>query len=525
MTNSTFSELNISESTLNAIKEMGFEEPTPIQQQCIPVILGGRDIVGQAQTGTGKTAAFGIPIIEMTEVQNQNVQTIIMCPTRELAIQVTGELMKIGQNVKGLNVVPVYGGQPISRQFKALKRGAHIVVGTPGRTIDHLQRGTLSLEHLKHVIFDEADEMLNMGFREDMEKILSYASKPVQTIMFSATVPKAIRDIMNRYMKNPETVTIEREKIAAPNIDQFVVEVRDSVRTDAICRFMDINDYKLALVFCNTKRKTEKLARELQSRGYGSDVINGDLSQNQRDRVMDKFRKGRIDILVATDVAARGIDVEDIDVVFNYDVPQDPEYYVHRIGRTGRAGRSGTAITFSAGRKNKQLKTIERQIKMKLKPLTMPSAADVQESKMEGYFNSVIDTLEQGDLRPFIEQIENMSDDRFTTIELAAALLKMQLGDVEDEPMANNGSQKKQFASDASMVTMYFNVGKTNNVYPGDLLGAIAGETGIPGQVVGNIDIHGKHSFVDIPGEYVNQVISGMNKNQVKGKKVRVKVA
>lgn len=501
---------------------MGFEEPTPIQEQCIPMLLEGRDVVGQAQTGTGKTAAFGIPAVQNTDIQNRNVQTIIMCPTRELAIQVTGELMKLGQFLDNLNVVPVYGGQPISRQFKALKRGAHIVVGTPGRTIDHLKRGTLSLDHLKTVIFDEADEMLNMGFRDDMEKILSYASGPVQTIMFSATVPRAIRDIMKRYMKNPETVTIEREKIAAPNIEQYVVEVRDSVRTDAVCRFMDINDYRLALVFCNTKRKTEKLSRELQSRGYGSDVINGDLNQNQRDRVMDKFRKGRIDILVATDVAARGIDVEDIDVVFNYDVPQDPEYYVHRIGRTGRAGRSGTAITFSAGRKNKQLKTIERQIKMKLKPLDMPSVSDVQESRAEGYLSKVTDTLEQGGLRPFIEQIEQMSDDRFTTIEVAAALLKMQLGEVKKE--ADPTKSTHQF-DDSGMVKMFFNVGKNNNIYPGDLLGAIAGETGIPGKVVGNIDIYGKHSFVDIPGEFVNQVISGMNKNQVKGKKVRVKVA
>lgn len=523
MTNSTFSGLNISGTIRNAIKEMGFEEPTPIQEQCIPKILEGRDVVGQAQTGTGKTAAFGVPVVQNTDIGNRNVQTIIMCPTRELAIQVTGELMKLGQFLDGLNVVPVYGGQPISRQFKALKRGAHVVVGTPGRTIDHLQRGTLKLDHLKTVVFDEADEMLNMGFRDDMEKILSYTSGPVQTVMFSATVPSAIRDIMKRYMKHPETVTIEREKIAAPNIEQYVVEVRDSVRTDAVCRFMDINNYRLALVFCNTKRKTEKLSRELQSRGYGSDVINGDLNQNQRDRVMDKFRKGRIDILVATDVAARGIDVDDIDVVFNYDVPQDPEYYVHRIGRTGRAGRSGTAITFSAGRKNKQLKTIERQIKMKLKPLEMPSVSDVRESRVEEYFSDVIDTLEQGGLRPFIDQIEHMSDERFTTIEIAAALLKMQLGEVESEAEPTKNGYHTN--GDSDMVKMHFSVGKKNNVYPGDLLGAIAGETGIPGKVVGNIDIYGKHSFVDIPGEYVNQVIAGMNRNQVKGKKVKVKVA
>lgn len=522
MTNSTFSELNISGNILHALQEMGFEEPTPIQEQCIPLILNGNDIVGQAQTGTGKTAAFGIPLVQHIDTNNRNVQAIIQCPTRELAIQVTGELMKIGKKMNGLSVVPVYGGQPISRQLKALKRGAHIVVGTPGRTIDHLKRGTLKLQHLKKVVFDEADEMLNMGFRQDMETILSYIANPVQMIMFSATVPKAIREIMKQYMNHPETVTIEREKIAAPNIEQYIVEVRDSVRTEAICRFMDLYDYKLALVFCNTRRKTEKLAMKLQANGYGCDYINGDLSQNQRDAVMKKFRTGRIDILIATDVAARGIDVDDIDVVFNYDIPQDPEYYVHRIGRTGRAGRSGTAITFISGRKNKQLRTIERQIKTKLQRLDMPTAADIQESRMEGHFNEVLDTLEKGGLRSYIEQIEHMADDRFTTVEIAAALLKIQLSEGDTETAEEKTAAQY---NDAGMVKVHFNVGKKNNVYPGDLLGAIAGETGVPGKVVGNIDIHGKHSFVDIPGAFVNQVLTGMNKNQVKGKKVSVKVA
>ncbi|MDX1618473.1 MAG: DEAD/DEAH box helicase, partial [Balneolaceae bacterium] len=258
-TSKQFNDLPIGKPVLRAVSEMGFEAPTAIQERCIPKILEGSDLVGQAQTGTGKTAAFGIPVVEQIDITNKNVQALIQCPTRELAIQVTGELMKLGKYTGGLNVVPVYGGQPIGRQLKALKRGAHIVVGTPGRTIDHLQRGTLELSHLKQIIFDEADEMLNMGFREDMEKILSYTVGPIQKIMFSATVPRAIRQIMNRYMDSPETVTIERKAITAPNIDQYVVEVRDSVRTEAICRFMDYHDFRLALVFCNTRRKTEKL--------------------------------------------------------------------------------------------------------------------------------------------------------------------------------------------------------------------------------------------------------------------------
>ncbi|SHF71819.1 ATP-dependent RNA helicase DeaD [Fodinibius roseus] len=527
MTDLTFAELNLSQPILQALTDMGFEEPTPVQEKCIPPLLQQKDVVGQAQTGTGKTAAFGIPLVQQTDISIKEVQTIIMCPTRELAIQVTGELIKIGKHLDGLHVVPVYGGQSISRQIKALKRGAHVVVGTPGRTIDHLRRGTMKLDHLQRVVFDEADEMLNMGFRDDMEQILSYASQPVQTIMFSATMSKGIRKIMNRYMDNPETVAIERKKMTAPNIEQYVVEVRDSVRTEAICRFMDINDFKLALVFCNTKRKTEKVSRELRSRGYSSDFINGDLSQNQRDRVMGKFRSGAIDILVGTDVAARGLDIDDIEAVFNYDIPQDPEYYVHRIGRTGRAGRSGMAITFSTKSKKKQLRTIERQIKNQLNPLDLPSTADVQKSRLAGEMDGLVEVLEKGNLRPFIDQIESFTDDRFTTVEIAAALLKKrtEAPDQQEEAAGENGQSQSHNYDDSAMVRMHFNVGKKNNVYPGDLVGAIAGESNVPGNVIGNIDIFPHHSFVDIPGKHVKQVLDIMNRNRVKGKKIRVKVA
>lgn len=525
MSQSTFDELQLSNELLRAITEMGFEEPTAIQEQCIPKILTGTDLVGQAQTGTGKTAAFGIPMVEMIDTSSKNVQALVQCPTRELAIQVTGELIKLGKFVGGLKVVPVYGGQSIGQQIKAIKRGAQIVVGTPGRTIDHLQRGTMKIDNLKMIVFDEADEMLNMGFRNDMEKILSYTNGPIQTVMFSATVPRAIRDIMNRYMDKPETVTIKREAITAPNIEQYLVEVRDSVRTEAICRFMDTNDFTLALVFCNTKRKTESLTNELISRGYGTDYINGDLSQNQRDRVMNKFRKKQIDILVATDVAARGIDVDDVDVVFNYDVPQDPEYYVHRIGRTGRAGRTGKAITFTTRRKNKQLRTIERQIKNKLDYLDMPSNAEVREFRLSSHMDDVVKTLEKGGLSDWIEQIEQFSDERFTTIEIAAALLKLKTGEPKQDDTAQPVQQGNIDISENAMVKLFFNVGKQNKVHPGDIVGAIAGETGVPGNVIGNIDIRRSHSFVDIPNHYVGQVIKGMNKNRVKGSRVKVKVA
>lgn len=526
MTDSSFTDLQLSKPTLQAVREMGFEAPTAIQERCIPLIMSGHDLVGQAQTGTGKTAAFGIPVVEQTDIANRNVQTLVQCPTRELAIQVTGELMKLGKFVDGFHVVPVYGGQPINRQLKALKRGAHVVVGTPGRTIDHLRRGTLNLDHLTRLIFDEADEMLNMGFRDDMEKILSFTSGPIQKVMFSATVPSAIRHIMNRYMDHPETVTIEHKAITAPDIEQYLVEVRDSVRTDAICRFVDYYDFGLSLVFCNTRRKTEKLAGELRSRGYSSDYINGDLSQNQRDNVMGQFRNRQIDILVATDVAARGIDVDDIDVVFNYDIPQDPEYYVHRIGRTGRAGRSGKAITFTTRSKSKQLHAIRKQVKTEISRLDMPSKADVHSSKILNQLNDVVETLEQGGLRNYIEQLEQFSDDRFTMIEIAAALLKLKAGDGrESGSIADSHAFAGKSYNDSNMIRLHFNVGKKNKIYPGDLVGAIAGETGIPGGVIGNIDIHTNHSFVDIPGNYVTQVVDRINDKSVKGRRVRAKVA
>ena len=427
MKNSSFSELGIQPEILKAVNEMGFEAPTSIQSRAIPTILSGKDMVGQAQTGTGKTAAFGIPAIQMANKGSKTPSVLILCPTRELAIQVTGELIKLAKHTNGIFTVPVYGGQPISRQLKALKKGAQIVVGTPGRVIDHLKRGTLKLGSLKMVVLDEADEMLNMGFREDLEKILSYSQGKSHTVMFSATVPKGIKHIMNKWMNQPEMIKIEGKTETAAGIDQYVMEVRDSVRTEAVSRVVDMTNFKLVLIFCNTKRKCDSLVQELQSRGYSSDALHGDMRQNVRDKVMNKFRTGQIDILVATDVAARGLDVENVDVVFNYDIPQDPEYYVHRIGRTGRAGRSGMAITFSSGRKRKSIRYIEKMIRTRLKPLPMPSAKDVQLSKVDNHVDELIETLQSGGLREYIEQLEPIAEGDFTPIEIAAALFKMRI--------------------------------------------------------------------------------------------------
>lgn len=427
MKNTSFSELNLQPEIIQAINNMGFEAPTPIQSSCIPAILEGKDLVGQAQTGTGKTAAFGIPALQLADRGSRSPSVLILCPTRELAIQVTGEIIKLGKFTDGVFTVPIYGGQPISRQIKALKKGAQIVVGTPGRIIDHLKRGTLKLGALKLVVLDEADEMLNMGFREDLETILDFSKGKSQTVMFSATVPKAIRNIMNKWMNNPKKVTIEGQAQTAEGIEQYVIEVRDSMRVEAISRIMDMGDYRLGLVFSNTKRQCDNLVQEFQSRGFSADALHGDMRQNVRDKVMNKFRNGNIELLIATDVAARGLDVDDIDVVFNFDVPQDPEYYVHRIGRTGRAGRKGTAYTFSSGRRKKQIRFIEKITRKKLTPASMPSIKEVEQSKMESQLEEVLDTLQKGGLRSHIELLEPFAEDGFSPIEIAAALLKMKM--------------------------------------------------------------------------------------------------
>jgi ATP-dependent RNA helicase DeaD len=423
MTN--FSELGIRPEILKSINEMGFEAPTPIQERSIPIISSGSDMVGQAQTGTGKTAAFGIPALQVADTGSGLPSVLILCPTRELAIQVTGELIMLSKFLNGVFIVPVYGGQPIGRQLSALKKGAQIVVGTPGRVIDHLKRGTLKLSNLKMVVLDEADEMLNMGFREDLEEILSYSKGKSQTVMFSATIPSAIRRIMDKWMDKPEIIKVEGKAETAAGIDQYVMEVRDSVRTEAVSRVMDMANFRLALIFCNTKRQCDTLVEELKARGYTADALHGDMSQNIRDKVMNNFRTGRIEMLVATDVAARGLDVENVDVVFNYDIPQDPEYYVHRIGRTGRAGRSGMAITFASGRKFKRIRFIEKIIRTKLAPIPMPSVREVQQSKMDQQLEELIETLEAGGLREHIEMLEPLAEQGYTPIEIAAALFKL----------------------------------------------------------------------------------------------------
>ncbi len=428
MNTEKFTDLGISAPILKAIKEMGYEAPTKVQAAAIPTIREGRDVAGQAQTGTGKTAAFAIPLLEDIDPKLRTVQAIVMCPTRELAVQVTGEIIKLAKYIDGIHATPVYGGQPIQRQIKQIKDGSQIVVGTPGRVIDHLKRGTLSLNLLKMVVLDEADEMLNMGFREDIETILSYTPEDVmrQTVMFSATMSPEIRKIMAQYFNDPVTVTVEGKTPSAEGVTHYVVEVRDSMRTEGLCRLIDLQNYTLSLVFCNTKRTCDQLVEDIRSRGYAADALHGDMTQRVRDKVMRSFREGRIEVLVATDVAARGLDVENVDAVFNYDIPQDPEYYVHRIGRTGRAGKTGVAYTFATGRKYRNIRYIENKLKMRFPVIPLPSMKEVAASVRDGIRDEVREVLESGGLRPYVEQIEAIAEGGFAPVEVAAALLKMQ---------------------------------------------------------------------------------------------------
>ncbi|MCK9151607.1 DEAD/DEAH box helicase [Methanobacterium alcaliphilum] len=420
-----FNDLNISKNIKKAIVDMGFEEATPIQSLTIPFALEGKDVIGQAQTGTGKTAAFGIPVLEKIYIPDKSVQAIILCPTRELSIQVAEELGKLSMHISKLKTLPVYGGQPIGRQIRALNKGVHVVIGTPGRVIDHIKRGTLILDGVETVVLDEADEMLDMGFRDDIEEILRHVPKKRQTLLFSATMSKAILKLTKKYQQNPKHVKVAQHQITAPEIEQIYFEVKEKMKTEVLSRLLDIHDLNLTLVFCNTKRRVDRLVKDLKTRGYFVDGIHGDMRQGQRDKVMNKFRKGKIDILVATDVAARGIDVSNVDAVFNYDVPNDNEYYVHRIGRTGRAGQKGQAFTFVAGKEIYKLRDIQRFTKTKIKQNQIPSLRDIEKIKTDILLDKVKNIVENDNLDRYVHNVERLIEVGYTSVDISAALLKI----------------------------------------------------------------------------------------------------
>ena len=529
-----FEELNLDERILRAVEDMGFEEASPIQASAIPVIMDDRDVVGQAQTGTGKTAAYSIPVLEKIDPDLKKLQAVILCPTRELAVQVAEEIRKLAKYMSDIKVLPVYGGQEIVRQIKSLKAGVQILVGTPGRApivtvmghVDHMRRKTVKFDNVSMVVLDEADEMLDMGFREDMETILTDTPEDRQTIMFSATMPKAIMDIAKNFQKDAEIIKVVRKELTVKNIEQYYYEVRPKNKNELLCRLIDIYNPRLSVVFCNTKRQVDELISELKGRGYFADGIHGDMKQAQRDRVMADFRSGKTEILIATDVAARGIDVDDVDVVFNYDLPQDEEYYVHRIGRTGRAGREGVALSFVSGKEAYKLKDIERYCKTKIKAKPIPSMDDVKNTKLEAIFSNIKETIEAGGLSDMVEAVEdrlNMED--YTCLDVAAALLKMVVGDSLEDREELEQVHYDLDADRRGMVRLFINVGKKDKIKPANILGAITGESGIPGKLVGSIDMLDNYTFVEVPSKYADAVLLAMENVTIKGRKISMEKA
>lgn len=520
----TFEEMCLDTRIMRAIAEMGFEQPSPIQAQSIPIAVEGKDMIGQARTGTGKTASFGIPMLQRINPKDKNLQAIVLCPTRELAIQSANEIRKLAKFLHGIKVLPIYGGQEISKQIRSLKGGVQIVIGTPGRVMDHLRRHTLKPQTVDIVVLDEADEMLNMGFREDIETILGQLPEERQTMLFSATMPKPILEIAKRYLHEPEIVKVIQKELTVPKIEQYYYEVNPRKKNEVLSRLLDMYDPSLSLVFCNTKRKVDELVADLKGRGYFAEGLHGDMKQSQRDRVMNGFRNGRTDILVATDVVARGIDVDDVEAVFNYDVPQDDEYYVHRIGRTGRAGREGRAFTLVVGKEIYKLKDIQRYCKTKIRRQPIPSVNDVAAIKVEKLLEQAGELIATDGLGRMMDLLEEYLDGSdYSATEMAAALLAMQLGETSTQTLP-----KEEFGdtgAEPGMVRMFMNIGKKDRVRIGDILGAVAGESGMEGALVGTIDMYDNFSFVEVPQEYAAAVLEAMNHSKIKGRRVNMEPA
>ena len=433
MTNVLFSELPLSEEVQMAVAEMGFVTASPIQAEAIPYVLQGHDVIGQAQTGTGKTAAFGIPIVEAVEPFSKSVQAIVLCPTRELACQVADEIKKLAKFKKGVFVATVYGGDSIERQIKALKSGANVVVGTPGRVIDHIERRTLKLENVKIAVLDEADEMLDMGFRDDIESILQETPAEKQTVFFSATMAKEIMNLTKKYQKDPKIVKVTKNEVTNTNIEQFYFDVRSKAKMEVMCRLIDFHQIKLALVFSNQKRIVDEIVEDLQARGYQAEGLHGDMRQQSRSQVMNKFKSGATNILVATDVAARGIDVENVDAVINYDLPLDSEYYVHRIGRTGRAGKSGKSFSLVVGSERNRLRDITNYTKKQIDKGTIPTFADIVDVKKQMFIERVQKAVTEGELNLFEDTLAKLQETGLSTEQIVAALVKMNMGVTKNE--------------------------------------------------------------------------------------------
>ncbi len=510
-----FEDFGLSKETLASVYEIGFEEPTPIQISAIPLILEGRDIVGQAQTGTGKTAAFGIPISERFQ-KGKKPFAIILEPTRELAVQVAQEMHKIGKHRK-ISVLPVYGGTSLERQIKTLQRGVNVVVGTPGRIIDHLNRKTLSLSEITTVVLDEADEMLDMGFLEDIEKILKTTPAERQTLLFSATIPQPIMQIAKRYMKSPEKIRVNTKDVVIPQIKQIFYEVRSEDKINALSRLLDVEDPQLAIVFCHTKRDVDEVSARLDEMGYDAGALHGDFTQAKRDEVMGKFKRGMLDILVATDVAARGLDIQDVTHVINYSIPQNPDSYVHRIGRTGRAGKSGIAITLVTPREYKHLRLIEKTAMTVIDKKKLPTHADVVRAREKTVAREISEIIEENKHAAYIPAVKEMSM-QYSADDIAAAAMYSAYGEMRALPV------KESFEKTGTS-RLFLTVGRKDKIQVADIVKAIRAGSNIPFHKIGKIDVFDKFTFVEVPREVSDKVIRSMNDIIMKGKKIKVQKA
>ncbi|NVO84604.1 DEAD/DEAH box helicase [Hymenobacter terrestris] len=523
-----FSELTLSEEMQRAITEVGYEEASPIQAGAIPALLGGRDVIGQAQTGTGKTAAFSIPAIELVDTDSREVQCLVLCPTRELAVQVSGEIQKLGKYKRGLAVVPIYGGSSYDRQFRALERGVQIVIGTPGRVMDHIERGTLKLDNCKMIILDEADEMLDMGFRDDIETVLKKMPEERQTVFFSATMSKPIMEMTKRYQKEPQIVKVNHQEMTVTNIEQSYFEVRGPQKKDVLTRLIDMYNIKSGIVFANTKRMVDDIVGDLQAKGYFAEGLHGDMGQQQRQNTLDKFRKGTLEILVATDVAARGIDVENVEVVVNYDLPADEEYYVHRIGRTGRAGKQGKAFTFVSGRDIYKLRDIMRFTKATIKQERVPSFEDVSEVKTTLMLASIKDVIEKGNLDKYVSRVQRLidqsTDESITSLDIAAALLKMTMKE-DKRAQESLDASRTQGAARAGFTRLFVTMGKKDRLHPRDIVDLIAENTSLTAGKVGDIALYDKFSFVEVPNEFVEEIVAQLGRSSIQGRPVAFNIA
>ena len=536
-----FKSFGLSEALIKVLDEVGYETPSAIQEQCIPHLLNGHDVIGQAQTGTGKTAAFSLPLIDRIDINTNQVQLLVLAPTRELAIQVSEAIQTYARHLKGLHVLPIYGGQSYDIQLRPLKRGVHVVVGTPGRVMDHIKKGTLKLNSLKALVLDEADEMLRMGFIDDVKWVMEKLPKERQIALFSATMPDVIRRVAEKFLNDPKIVKIKTKTATAQTISQSYWLVSGVNKLDALTRILEVESFDALLIFVRTKTATVDLAEKLSARGFSAEAINGDIVQNQRERTIQQLKKGKIDILIATDVAARGLDVERISHVVNYDIPQDPESYVHRIGRTGRAGREGKAILFVAPRERRMLQTIERITRQPITPMQLPSAKIINEQRVTNFKQRISDTLNNQELGIFEELILSFQKEHeVDAFKIASALALMAQGteplllsekelsqgsfkegskakisiSVHADPLKNNPSIK--------MRRYRLAVGRKDNIKPGNVLGAIANEAEISSEFIGAIQIFQDFTTIDLPDEMTKETLAILKKTRVFDKKLNI---